>query len=249
VSEGGGGSRTGAQAVERAATVLQLFDSDQPSLSITELADGSGLSVSTVHRLVTALKTGGLLDQDPLTDRYRLGGLVVALGRRADHALGIPRLLPFLQEIARRTGESVNLGMRSGDEMVVLHHIPSSHALRFDQVSGRRVPIYASAMGKAVLALDGSITETVAALGRWGRLTDHTRLPEELVAELEAIRERGWAINDEERELGVRAVGVALPITAGVPGGGIAVQGPTVRMSDDRLVEIAAAVQDIVGDL
>jgi IclR family acetate operon transcriptional repressor len=245
----GGGSRTGAQAVERAATLLGMFDCDAASLSITELAEGSGLSVSTVHRLVTALKTGGLLDQDLRTDRYRLGGLVVALGRRADHALGIPRLIPFLQEVARRTGESVNLGMRSGDEMVVLHHIPSRHALRFDQVPGRRVPIYASAMGKAVLALDEPLADAVAALGRWDQLTEHTHSPEQLVAELQGIRVRGWALNDQERDLGVRAVGVALPPTAGVPGGGIAVQGPTVRMSDERVAEIGTTVREVIADL
>ncbi|MCW2623114.1 MAG: Transcriptional regulator, IclR family [Frankiales bacterium] len=244
-----GGSRTGAQAVERAAHVLRLFDSPQASLSITELAEGSGLSVSTVHRLVTALRTGGLLDQDTRTDRYRLGGLIVALGRRADQALGIPRLVPTLQEIATRTGESVNLGMRSGDEMVVLHHIPSTHALRFDQVPGRRVPIYASAMGKAVLALDEPLSDAVAALGVWDSMTEHTRSPAELVAELEQIRIRGWGLNNEERELGVRAVGIALPPTAGVPGGGIAVQGPSVRMSDERIQEIGALLLEIVAGL
>jgi DNA-binding IclR family transcriptional regulator len=243
------GSRSGAQAVERATVLLRLFDSDDLDLSITELSERSDLSVSTVHRLVTALRLGGLLDQDPRTERYRLGGLVVALGRRADQALGIPTLVPALEELAARTGESINLGMRSGNEIVILHRIASTQQLRFEQNPGKRVPIYASAMGKAILAQSTDLARTVDELGTWEQITPHTATPESLLAELAVVQERGWALNDEERDPGVRAVGVALPPGTGVPSGGVAVQGPTVRLTDERVAQIGTLVQEVLGGL
>ncbi len=244
-----GGSRSGAQAVERALLLLRLFDADRLDWSISELAAASGLSVSTTHRLAAALRAGGMLDQDPRTERYRLGGLAVALGRRADTALGLPRLVPQLERLAALTGESVNLGMRSGHHMVVLHHVPSSHPLRFDQQTGMRVPVHVSAMGRAVLSRAADLVQEVADLGELEVLNDRTRTGEALVADLREVRARGWAFNDEEREPGVRAIGVALPPGAGVPDGGVAVQGPTVRLTDQRVAELGPEVAAFVARL
>src|SRR5918996_1108919 len=95
---------------------------------------------------------GGLLMQDPRSERYQLGPVLVVLGRRAEEQLGYARALPALESLADATGESVNLGIRSGADVLVVLAVPSRQPLRFDQLAGSRVPIHTSAMGKCLLA-------------------------------------------------------------------------------------------------
>jgi DNA-binding IclR family transcriptional regulator len=228
--------------VERAIAVLKLFESAEPDLGITEIAHRADLRVSTAHRIVTALRHGGLLERDPSSERYRLGVGMLTLGRRASDVLGIPRFVPGLEALAAATGESVNLGIRSGAEIVVVHRIASSHPLRFDQEPGSRVPIYASAMGKALLAACDDPPREVKSLGQLQRLTRQTESSKALVDDLEAVAARGWSLNDEERNVGVRAVGAAILDTVGRPIAAIAVQGPAVRLTDARIRELGPIV-------
>jgi DNA-binding IclR family transcriptional regulator len=121
--------------------------------------------------------------------------------------------------------------------------------LRFDAGLGARVPIHASAMGKLFLAFAADPAAEVAALGELARFTDRTRTdPATLVAELDQIRARGWSLNDGERNPGVRAVAVALPSTAGGAPAAMAVQGPDVRLTDDRLDSVVALLDATVRD-
>lgn len=244
-----GGSRSGAQAVERAIAVLRLFESAEPDLGITEIAHRTDLRISTAHRIVTALRHGGLLERDASTERYRLGVGMLTLGRRASDVLGIPRFVPSLEALAEETGESVNLGIRSGGEIVVVHRIASTHPLRFDQEPGSRVPIYASAMGKALLAAADDLSAEVKALGPLERFTKQTETAKALVDDLTTVKTRGWSLNDEERNVGVRAVGAAVCDPVGRPIAAIAVQGPAVRLTDARIKELGALVSRTAGQM
>lgn len=233
--------RTGSQAVERALAVLDCFATTDGDLGVTDVAARSGLSVSTAHRLMRALHDAGLLAQDGRTERYHLGAVLVALGRRAEAHLGFDRLLPHLQALSAHTGESVNLGTRVGDEVLIAVHVPSSQPLRFDQPAGRRVPVHASAMGKALLAFAADPDAEVAALGDLTRFTGSTLTStRDLLADLAETRRRGWSMNDGERDPGVRTIGAPLLDAEGRPIAAIAVQGPAIRMADDRLHELAA---------
>ncbi len=219
-------------------------------LGVTELAAATGLTISTTHRLLRALVDAGLVAQDPLTERYHLGSTVVAMGRRAEARLGFDRMLPELRALSARTGESVNLGTRVGDEVLIVLHVPSAQPLRFDQPVGSRVPIHASAMGKAMLAGAADPAAEIAALGELKALTGATlTTPQQLLRDLEQTRERGWAINDGERDPGVRTIGAAVLGPDGRPIAGVAVQGPAVRMTDERLPELAAELLSTVRAL
>jgi DNA-binding IclR family transcriptional regulator len=236
--------RSGAQAVERALAVLRRVEADEDGVGITELAQRAGLTVSTTHRLARTLAEAGLLHQDPRTERYQLGPALVVLGEKAARRLGYQQALPVLEELAGETGESVNLGIRAGNEVQVVLDVVSRHPLRFDQQSGSRVPLHISAMGKCLLAFGGDVDEQLDGLGDLAQATDRTITDRaQLRAELELVRERGWALNDEERNPGVRAI--AAPVVR--PGGGvlaaIAVQGPVIRLTDDRLAELATVLE------
>lgn len=232
--------RSGAQSVERALGVLRCVEGEDDGVGVTELAQRTGLTPSTAHRLARALTEAGVLSQDPRTERYQLGPALVVLGRKAEQRLGYRQALPLLEELAEATGESINLGIRAGDEVRVVLDVASRQPLRFSQEAGSRVPMHVSAMGKCLLANSGDIDGQITELGDLVRATHRTITDrDQLRAELELVRERGWALNDEERNPGVRAI--AAPVLR--PGGGVigavAIQGPTVRVTDDRLPELA----------
>jgi DNA-binding IclR family transcriptional regulator len=238
-------ARSGAQSVERALAVLRCFERAPGSLGVSEIAVATGLSVSTAHRLVRALCAGGLLTQDLRTDRYQLGPLLVVLGRRAEDQLGYARALPALESLAEATGESVNLGIRSGVEVLVVLAVASSQPLRFDQLAGSRVPIHTSAMGKCLLAFAGPGADPLGDLPRLGRFTDRTiTRRDDLLAALEQTRARGWALNDEERNRGVRAVAAPVFDANGAAVAAVAVQGPALRLPDDRLPAVADRIAE-----
>lgn len=237
-------SRTGAQAIERALGVLRCYESGAADLGITDIARLTGLSISTAHRVTRALTDGGLLVQDPRTERYQLGPTLVVLGRKAARGLGYEAALPAMEVLAADTGESVNLGIRAGGDVQVVLDVASDQPLRFAQAPGTRVPLYLSAMGKCLLAVADDTAAQVAALGELSKVTDKTITdPETLATELQQVRERGWALNDEERYQGVRTVAVPVQRPAGGALAAIAVQGPTVRITDGRLDELAARLQ------
>lgn len=236
---GGHRPKPGTQTVDRSVAVLRTFE-DAARQTPTEIAHRLGLSVSTAHRIVHALHATGMLGRDPQTERYFLGPTAAILGRLALERMGTTLLQPELTALRDGTGEAVSLGVRAGDEVAVLLHLPSTHPLRYDQPPGDRNPIHTCAMGKTLLAFG---EEQVAMDEPYRRFTPSTLTTRaELEAELARIRERGYSVNDEERLAGVRAVAAPVRDGAGRTFAAVALQGPSVRFGDDRMPELAEAV-------
>jgi IclR family transcriptional regulator, acetate operon repressor len=233
--------RPGAQSVQRAIAVLRAIEGGPETGSrISEVAQRTGLGVSTAHRLARALCDAGLVLQDPATEHYQLGPALVVLGQRAERALGYDRLRPILAQLVEDTEESANLGILAGHEVLVVLGIPSPLPLRYEQEAGARVPAHTSAMGKALLAHS---PEALGALRDLLRFTDRTITdPTSLAEHLQMVRDRGWALNDGERDPGVRAVGAPVLAPDGRAVAAVAVQGPAVRLPDDRLPELVEHV-------
>jgi DNA-binding IclR family transcriptional regulator len=241
--------RTGAQAIERAIGVLRCFET-ATDLGITEIARKLGLSISTAHRVTKALTEGGLLAQDPKTERYQLGPTLVVLGDKAARGLGYEAALPSLRALSTDTGESVNLGIRAGTDVHVVLDVASPQPLRFSQQPGTRVPLHTSAMGKCLLAFAGDIEAEIAGLGELAPVTEKTITdPETLAEELRRVRDRGWALNDEERHAGVRTVAVPVMGSDGRVVAAIAVQGPTVRITEDKISALAERLQSAAEEV
>jgi len=230
-------ARRGTQAIERAIAVLRAFERST-TLSPTEVAQRLHLPVSTAHRIVRALHAAGMLGQDPVTERYHLGITTATLGRLALERLGATTMLPELEALRDLTGEAVNLGVRIGDEVAVLLQVPSRQPLRYEQEPGQRNPIHVCAMGKALLAFGDPKVGMEEPFARYTDTTITTRAG--LETELDRIRVRGAAVNFEERVAGVRAV--AVPVRDGHDNvlAALAIQGPAVRLGDDRLPELTA---------
>ena len=206
--------------MERAIAIVTCFDPDVADLGLSEIAARVGLRVSTAHRITHTLVRGGLLAQDPRSERYHLGPKLAILGQSAMAQYGLDLVQPHLEELARVTGEAASLGVRDGDDVVVMLRAESAQPLRFDRPHGSRVPLHASAMGKALLAFAAVEPRVaVARLERLPRFTGHTIVKRSaLVAELEAIRAQGYTVNREERHEGVCGVGAPVLDRSGVRG-------------------------------
>lgn len=232
----GNGTKTvaGTKAIDRALEVLSSFV-DAPEQGITDIANRSALSPSTVHRIVQALVHSGYLEQSRETDRYHLGHAAHVLGQTARESWGFDRALPILERIGGITGESVNMGVADGSEVVVILRVESVQPLRFDQPPGSRISMHCSSMGKALLAFSGQYPPELT----YAPITPTTiTSPDAFARELDETRRRGYSIDDQESIEGVSCVGAPVLNADGRAVAAIAIQAPTIRMTPERVAVI-----------
>lgn len=244
-------ARPGTQAVERALAILECFRADASPLGLSEIARRVGLNVSTAHRLMRALVQAGFMRQDPVTERYSLGIEVAVLGQRSLEQAGYHLAKPILARLAEVTGESVTLGVRRNAEVVVIERASSSQPLRFDHASGAEIDLHTSGMGKVLLAFSGVAPhEAVAQLRALPRYTANTICDrDELVRVLVAARANGYATNHEERYDGASGIGAPVLADSGVATAAVGVQGPALRMTAERMLEIAPLVRAAADEI
>ncbi|WP_436775484.1 IclR family transcriptional regulator [Yinghuangia sp. YIM S09857] len=237
----------GVQSLERAFDLLEVLADAGGVLGLSDLAARSGLPMPTIHRLVRTLVRMGYLRQDA-SRRYTLGPRLIHLGETAGRLLG-SWARPYLAELMESTGETANLAVLESGEVVYVGQVPSRHSMRMFTEVGRRVQPHCTAVGKALLA---QLPEEQAArtLGH-GPLTAHTAYtvtePADLLRQFAAIRERGYAVDDQEQELGVRCIAVVVP---GAPTAtALSVSGPEGRIRAIDEKELVATAQEIATRL
>jgi IclR family acetate operon transcriptional repressor len=233
----------GTQTIVRTLAVLRALREAPREVGISELARTLSLHTSTIHRIVRALVAAGYVVQNVENERYCLGREAFLLGRAAERNLGFDAVQPILERLSEYTGESVNLVVRDGEEGLVVLRVESKQPLRFAQSAGARIPLYCTSTGKVLLAFSEDVQAEVAGLGKLKRLTPATITARRaLRAELDETRQRGYGVNAGERIPGV--CGVAAPVLTknDVAIAAIAVQGPDIRMPDERIADLAAVL-------
>ncbi len=234
------------RTISRASAILEALKADRSArgVRLTEIAQQCALEKSTTHRLLAALVAAGLVEQDPETERYRLGITLLELGMAVHQRLDIRQeALPILRHLAERAEETIHLGVARGGHVVYLEKVESPHAFQMRSRVGERMPLYSTGIGKAILAY--STEEEVAAVLASGldRRTPHTITdPAELRSELERIRLRGYSTDMEENEDGVRCVGAPVFDHGLSVVGAISIAGPVFRFSEQRMTELAGYV-------
>ncbi|WP_131770538.1 IclR family transcriptional regulator [Candidatus Protofrankia californiensis] len=241
----------GVQSVQRALTVLEVVEAAHGACSISEMATATGLPLPTIHRLVQTLAARGYLRRLP-DRRYCLGSRLVPLGAGANALLG-ERAGPVLRGLADQLGESVNLAVLAGSLAEYVAQAPGSHSMRTFTEVGRRVSLYCTGVGKALLAmLPPDRTRTILETSPLTPRTPATITDiDELLSELSLIRSRGHALDEGEMEIGVRCVAVpvpAVPLMAGSPMA-VSVSGPTVRMTDELVERTLPALARTASEL
>lgn len=221
----------GVQSLERAFAILETMADAGGVISLSQLAADADLPLPTIHRLVRTLVGLGYVRQEA-SRQYSLGPRLIRLGETTSRMLG-RWARPHMERLAQQLGESVNLAMLDGDQIVYVGQVMASqNSMRMFTEVGRRVLPHSTGVGKAIMA-DLDPADVRALLGRTGMpaRTEHTiTTPDELLAELERTRERGYALDEGEQEVGVRCVAVSVH---GAPQPlALSVSGPLPRMTD-----------------
>jgi IclR family acetate operon transcriptional repressor len=236
------------QSIERVFELLEAIADAGGEISLSDLATASQLPMPTIHRLLRTCVTLGYARQLP-SRRYALGARLIPLGELAGRQLGRVAQ-PHLQSLVRQLGETANMALLEGDQVVYVAQQPSPHAMRMFTEVGRRANLHDTGVGKAILATMGD-AEIRGIVGRVGMATptpkSHGTI-ESLLADMARIRARGYAIDDEEQELGVRCYAVAIKDAPSPMA--LSVSGPLSRVDEGfggRAVPVLTATADAIG--
>ena len=217
------------QALDRALNLLEHLAGATEGTSLSHLSQASGLPQPTIHRLLRTLVRRGYARQLP-SRRYALGPNCVQLGERASHFLGA-WTRPYLEQLVESVGETANLAMLDGDLVVYVAQAPSRHSMRMFNEVGRRVYPHCTGVGKAILSqLPEDVVRDIVARTGMPAMTERTITDiEELISELAQIRDRGYAVDNGEQEVGVRCF--ALPVPGAPKPTAISISGPVPRVT------------------
>ncbi|WP_193386456.1 IclR family transcriptional regulator [Streptomyces xiaopingdaonensis] len=237
----------GVQSLERAFDLLERMADAGGEVGLSELASLSGLPLPTIHRLMRTLVTSGYVRQQP-NRRYALGPRLIRLGESAARLLGT-WARPYLARLVEETGETANMALLDGDEAVYVAQVPSRHSMRMFTEVGRRVLPHTTGVGKALLA-EAPEAEVRALLDRTGMpaATERTlTTPEAFLDALATVRADGYAVDDNEQELGVRCLAVRVPDSP--TSAAISISGPAGRLTDTATEKYVPLLRTVAAEL
>lgn len=239
------------QSIQRAFLLLETIADNGGTMGLSAMAESADLPLPTIHRLIRTLVELGYVRQDS-NRQYVLGPSLTRLGESAAATLTV-WARPYLQKLVDDLGESANLAMLEGDQIVYVAQAQSRRSMRMFTEVGRRVLPHSTAVGKAMLS-NMPENDVLDLLKRTG-MPEHTNTtittPEGFLAALRESAKTGYALDEGEQELGVRCVAVQVP---NVPTPlAISVSGPATRMSDDVIAKavplLQAAGRNLSNDL
>jgi IclR family KDG regulon transcriptional repressor len=239
------------RSVDNALNLLEEFKGDRDELGVTELSNRLNLHKNKVFRLLATLEAKGYIEQNKATENYRLGVKSLELGQTFIKQLGLVRQAkPFLRGLVEKCNETAYVGIIRQNSLVYLDVEEASQMVKVVNRVGWRLPIHCTAIGKAQVAfLSEEELDKLGILNNMKRFTANTIVDTgAFLKHLKEVAKQGYAIDNEECDLGVRCVAVPLLDYTGRVVGGISVSGPSCRMTDEALrKKIIPAVKD-AGD-
>ncbi len=235
------------QSLTRALSLLNTLARHDQGLGLSEAAKETGLAVSTAHRLLSTLQHENFVRFDPERSVWMIGVQTFIVGSaflRARELTGVAR--PLMRQLMEKSGETVNLAVEEGGEAIYVAQIECRKTMRAIARPGGRAAMHCSGVGKALLAAmpDEDVERIIALRGLPSATAKTITTPAGLRAELQAIRERGFAIDEEENAIGLRCVAAPIFDEHGKPIAAISLSGPTARIGDDLLLSLGEAVLD-----
>lgn len=227
------------QSVDRVFQIMELLSEYPKGLALMDICAQTGLPKATVSRMLCALSDNGYAVQDTENRKYRLTRRLFEIGSRvADSANILTAARPFLDQLARQTGEAVHLVSRVKDEVVYLYKEEgASIGVRMGSYVGLHNPMYCTGVGKSILAFLPD--EEITAIWNRSEITQFTENTittiEKLYEEINKIRSLGYALDMEEHEPGVRCIAAPILDLKRNPIAAISLSAPSIRMSADRI--------------
>jgi IclR family transcriptional regulator, acetate operon repressor len=242
----------GVQSVDRALSIIETLAEDDEGYRLSDLAVRTGLSTSTVHRLLATMEKRRFVQFDRDGSKWHVGAQSFSVGatfaRRRNFTA---QAMPYLRKLRDQTRETANLAVVDDEAIIVLTRIESREIMRSLTKVGGRVAMVASGVGKAVLATysDEDVNGIICRQGM-PRLTEKSIVrASELFRELQIIRRQGYAVDDEEARMGLRCIAAVVYSDCSEPLAAISVSGMTSRITDERLPVLGCIVRAVAAEL
>ncbi len=225
-------------AVDRAVRILSLIKTEGREMTIAEIASATGWHKSSVHKLLVTLDHHGLLDRDETTKRYSLGFALAEYGRIALNNLDIRHAAKsFLRTLVDYTGETAVLSILRETKMVIVDVEEPQTQLRVSPTVGMRAPASTTSNGKAVLAFlpEDKVNEILSVEGLPAMTKKSITKAGAMRVEMAAIRERGYAMDNEEYQEGLAGISAPVFNSRGQAIGTLSIVGPACRITKDKI--------------
>lgn len=239
------------QALSRGLALLESLAATEGGATLTAVAERLALPAPTAHRLLATLEQAGYVQQGP-GGEWLVGVRAFRVGSAfLDHRNLVVQAYPHLKRLMEQSGETTNLAVIDDGEAVVVEQVQCRELMRMSTKLGARAPLHASGVGKAMLAAmpDGAVNAALAKRGLVGHTARTLTSRERLALELEATRERGYAIDDEEHADGLRCVAAPIWDENGEAWAAVSLAGPTSRITPARVDALGRLVRAVADDI
>ncbi len=240
------------QSIERAANVLELFLTTSPELSVKEISEKLQLSKSTVHGIIKTLEHRGYLQQNPEDLKYKLGIKLFTLGNFVGKHLDIGNIArPIIRDLADELNETVHLVTLQRDEVVYIEKVEGPRALTIYSHIGKRAPVHCTGVGKAILAYLSEIeVDRLLSSASLEAFTEHTMTDvNQIKKHLVSVRETGYAVDDEEIELGLKCIAAPIFNHKGNVIASISCAAPKMRLDEEKQPKVIAGIKRAASEI
>lgn len=241
-------NNAGARTLERGLSLLDQVAAGAHRLD--EITKASGLSRSATHRMLTSLVAGKYLSQQP-DHTYHLGIKLLELGTKAESTISLPDTVQsILARISKTTLDTTHLGILSGADVLYLAKARGHRGIEMASRPGARLRAQNTAMGKVLLASQRGVEEGVGSFDPTAAATPRSiQDAEAFRAVLDRARTEGYAMDDQENELGITCVAIAIPDLLGKTAAAVSVSAPSVHMSPERVQSLVALLKEVQPEL
>lgn len=232
------------RAVERAVQILSAFDSGYAEQGVSEIAQATGLHKATVHRIMMTLFNSGFLERAADGEKFRLGLPLLGLSLGVLRRLDVRRVAqPYMEKLVERFQEICTLGVFDRGQVLYVEVAHSNHSLTIAARVGRHLPAHCTASGKVLLAfLPPEVVEPILAAPMKAYTEKTITSPERLREELSIVEQRGYAVADEELEMGIGAISAPIRTLDQKVVAAMSIPFPVNRLNPERIPEIAQAL-------
>jgi DNA-binding IclR family transcriptional regulator len=241
----GDSSKPLVPALERGIAILEVLGRSRAGLSLSQLTRQLSLPKSSVHCLLRTLEATGYLYRESASGKYRVSLRICELARQALNGMSLrEQSRPFLRVLAEQTGLTVHMAVLEQGSCVLIEKVTPPGAVRTATWVGKQLGLHCTAIGKALIAYlsDAEVARLVMEHGLI-RYNDNTiRSVRQLNKELEGVRQRGYSVDDEEEEIGVRCIGAPVFNGTAEVVASLSIAGPTTQIDDEALRRLAGLV-------
>lgn len=246
------GSSYRVQVLDRALALLEAISNESHGLTLVELSERLGLNKSTVYRLLVVLERHRFVEKSLKDGRHRLGLKFFELASKVMAQLDLrERARPYLERLVFETGETAHLCILDEGEVLYLEKVEASRTMRVPSIVGHRYPAHCGAAGKALLAFlpEKQLSELIKRRGLKAYTRNTITTLAQLKAELQLIRERGYSLDNEEFEEGLRCIGAPVREYSGKVIASISIAGPSFRLTKDKIPVLASSIIKATNEL